>query len=154
MSAGTSTYQTGVSVVARRAAARSRRTLAASSAAREWSTTRARRPGRGSPARRPGPWWRRSACPTPRRAPRRPRSARPARPAAGRETAFGFVLDVPQDPGPGPGPSSPENTWTPGTAYRTGDRVTYAARAYVRLQPHTSRRGWEPPAVPAPWQAA
>ncbi|WP_372463468.1 carbohydrate-binding protein [Streptomyces spinosus] len=25
---------------------------------------------------------------------------------------------------------------------------------YVCLQPHTSRRGWEPPAVPAPWQAA
>ncbi|MFE9353143.1 carbohydrate-binding protein [Streptomyces olivaceoviridis] len=72
----------------------------------------------------------------------------------GREAAFDFVLDVPQDPGPGPGPSSPENTWTPGTAYRAGDWVTYAARAYVCLQPHTSRPGWEPPAVPALWQAA
>ncbi len=44
VSAGTSTYQTGVSVVARRAAARSRRALAASGAAREWSTTRAAAP--------------------------------------------------------------------------------------------------------------
>ncbi|WP_374191273.1 carbohydrate-binding protein [Streptomyces argyrophylli] len=141
-------------MVARRAAARSRRALAASSAARGRSTTRAAAPWAriaGTPA---GPVVARSACPTPRRAPRRPRSARPARPAAGREAAFGFVLDVPRDPGPGPGPSSPENTWTPGTAYRTGDRVAYAARAYVCLQPHTSRRGWEPPAVPAPWQAA
>ncbi|MET9118569.1 carbohydrate-binding protein [Streptomyces longwoodensis] len=75
----------------------------------------------------------------------------------GREAAFDFVLDVPQDPGPGPGPSpspSPGGTWAVGTAYRAGDRVTYAGRAYVCLQAHTAQPGWEPPAVPALWRAA
>ncbi|MCX4997309.1 dioxygenase [Streptomyces longwoodensis] len=73
----------------------------------------------------------------------------------GREAAFDFVLDVPQDPGPGPGPSpSPGGTWAVGTAYRAGDRVTYAGRAYVCLQAHTAQPGWEPPSVPALWRAA
>lgn len=41
-----------------------------------------------------------------------------------------------------------------GVGYRAGDRVTYAGRAYVCLQPHTAQPGWEPPAVPALWRAA
>ncbi|WP_318199750.1 carbohydrate-binding protein [Streptomyces sp. SCL15-4] len=69
----------------------------------------------------------------------------------GREAAFDFVLDVAQDPGPGPTP--PGGTWTIGTAYRTGDQVTYGGRGYTCLQPHTAQPGWEPPAVPALWRA-
>ncbi|MFF9087542.1 carbohydrate-binding protein [Streptomyces sp. NPDC014991] len=77
----------------------------------------------------------------------------------GREAAFDFVLDVPQDPGPGPGPTPtdtppPGGTWAVGVTYRAGDRVTYAGRAYACLQPHTAQPGWEPPAVPALWRAA
>ncbi|MFF9622226.1 carbohydrate-binding protein [Streptomyces griseosporeus] len=72
----------------------------------------------------------------------------------GREAAFDFVLDVPQDPGPGPTPTPPGGTWTVGVTYRAGDRVTYAGRAYVCLQAHTAQPGWEPPAVPALWRAA
>ncbi|MEU2060308.1 carbohydrate-binding protein [Streptomyces sp. NPDC013455] len=71
----------------------------------------------------------------------------------GREAAFDFVLDVPQDPGPGT-PTPPGDAWTVGVAYRAGDRVTYAGRGYVCLQPHTAQPGWEPPAVPALWRAA
>ncbi|CAL9345216.1 carbohydrate-binding protein [Streptomyces sp. enrichment culture] len=74
----------------------------------------------------------------------------------GREAAFDFVLDVPQDPGPTPTPTDtppPGGTWTVGAAYRAGDRVTYAARGYRCLQPHTAQPGWEPPNVPALWQA-
>jgi chitodextrinase len=50
--------------------------------------------------------------------------------------------------------SPPGGTWTVGAAYRAGDRVTYAARAYVCLQAHTAQPGWEPPNVPALWRAA
>ncbi|GGW76442.1 dioxygenase [Streptomyces lucensis JCM 4490] len=72
----------------------------------------------------------------------------------GREAAFDFVLDVPQDPGPGgPGTPSPGTTWAAGTAYKAGDRVTYGGRAYVCLQAHTAQPGWEPPSVPALWRA-
>ncbi|MBY8840333.1 carbohydrate-binding protein [Streptomyces sp. SP2-10] len=72
----------------------------------------------------------------------------------GRQAAFDFVLDVPQDPGPGPGPTPPGTTWTVGAAYRAGDWVTYADLAYVCVQPHTAQPGWEPPAVPALWHPA
>lgn len=81
----------------------------------------------------------------------------------GKEAAFDFVLDVPQDPGPTPTPTStptptptstaPGGTWAVGTAYRAGDAVTYAGRGYVCLQAHTAQPGWEPPAVPALWRA-
>ncbi|MEU2554727.1 carbohydrate-binding protein [Streptomyces sp. NPDC014940] len=74
----------------------------------------------------------------------------------GREAAFDFVLDVPQDPGPTPTPTGTPpagGTWAVGTAYRAGDRVTYAGRGYVCLQAHTAQPGWEPPAVPALWRA-
>ncbi|MFF0200879.1 carbohydrate-binding protein [Streptomyces sp. NPDC005017] len=69
----------------------------------------------------------------------------------GREGAFDFVLAVPQDPGPTP---TPGGTWTVGATYRGGDRVTYGGRAYLCLQTHTAQPGWEPPYVPALWQAA
>ncbi|MGW1981782.1 dioxygenase family protein [Streptomyces collinus] len=75
----------------------------------------------------------------------------------GREAAFDFVLDVPQDPGPGPTPTGTppsDGTWAAGTAYRAGDRVTCAGRGYVCLQAHTAQPGWEPPSVPALWRAA
>ncbi|MFF9603068.1 carbohydrate-binding protein [Streptomyces sp. NPDC014684] len=75
----------------------------------------------------------------------------------GREAAFDFVLDVPQDPGPTPTPTGTPpagGTWAVGTAYRAGDRVTYAGRGYVCLQAHTAQPGWEPPAVPALWRAS
>ncbi|WP_394428095.1 dioxygenase family protein [Streptomyces sp. SGAir0957] len=70
----------------------------------------------------------------------------------GREAAFDFVLDVPQDPGPGT-PTPPGGTWAVGVTYRAGDRVTYAGRGYVCLQAHTAQPGWEPPHVPALWRA-
>ncbi|GAA0463633.1 carbohydrate-binding protein [Streptomyces olivaceiscleroticus] len=72
----------------------------------------------------------------------------------GREAAFDFVLDVPQDPGPSPtGPPPSGSAWATGTAYRAGDRVTHAGRAYVCLQAHTAQPGWEPPTAPALWRA-
>ncbi|MFD0370592.1 carbohydrate-binding protein [Streptomyces sp. NPDC127114] len=76
----------------------------------------------------------------------------------GKEAAFDFVLDVPQDPGPTPTPTptptAPGGTWSAGTAYRAGDAATYGGRGYVCLQAHTAQPGWEPPAVPALWRAA
>ncbi|MFJ5777051.1 carbohydrate-binding protein [Streptomyces sp. NPDC093094] len=74
----------------------------------------------------------------------------------GRQASFDFVLDVPQTPGPDPTPTTtppPGGTWAVGTTYSAGDRVTYAARAYVCLQTHTAGPGWEPPNVPALWRA-
>ncbi|MFE6287635.1 carbohydrate-binding protein [Streptomyces sp. NPDC057877] len=71
----------------------------------------------------------------------------------GREGAFDFVLNVPQDPGPDPTPTPTGGTWTQGATYRVGDRVTYAGRAYACLQAHTAQPGWEPPAAPALWRA-
>ncbi|WAZ23499.1 dioxygenase [Streptomyces cinnabarinus] len=69
----------------------------------------------------------------------------------GREASFDFVLNVPQGPG-GPGPG--DTTWTVGTTYQPGARVTYSGRPYVCLQTHTAQSGWEPPNVPALWQPA
>lgn len=77
----------------------------------------------------------------------------------GREAAFDFVLDVPQDPGPTPTPTAtattapPGGTWTAGRTYGAGDAVTYGGRGYVCLQAHTAQAGWEPPNVPALWRA-
>ena len=42
-------------------------------------------------------------------------------------------------------------TWAAGTAYKVGDRVTYAGVAYQCRQAHTAIPGWEPPNVPALW---
>ncbi|MFD4242116.1 carbohydrate-binding protein [Streptomyces sp. NPDC058525] len=73
-----------------------------------------------------------------------------------REATFDFILDVPQTPGPSPTPTDPTTppggTWTPGTSYRAGDRVTYGPTAYVCLQAHVAMAGWEPPNVPALWR--
>ncbi|MFJ2785071.1 MULTISPECIES: carbohydrate-binding protein [unclassified Streptomyces] len=76
----------------------------------------------------------------------------------GKEAAFDFVLNVPQNPSPSPTPTAttttqpPGGTWAAGTAYRAGDRVTYGGVAYVCLQGHTATVGWEPPKVPALWR--
>jgi len=43
--------------------------------------------------------------------------------------------------------------WAPGVAYAVGDTVTYNGVVYKCLQAHTSQTGWEPPNVPALWQA-
>ncbi|MFI6642377.1 carbohydrate-binding protein [Streptomyces sp. NPDC050504] len=70
----------------------------------------------------------------------------------GKEAAFDFVLNVRQ--GPGPGPSNPPGgtTWTVGTSYTAGARVTYGGTGYVCLQSHTAQPGWEPPATPSLWR--
>ncbi|WP_290050383.1 carbohydrate-binding protein [Amycolatopsis solani] len=82
-----------------------------------------------------------------------------------KEAAFDFVLNVPQTGTPTPptstttptgGPTStpPGGTsWAVGTTYAAGARVTYGGRGYVCLQGHTAQPGWEPPNVPALWQA-
>ncbi|MFB7580200.1 carbohydrate-binding protein [Streptomyces hydrogenans] len=74
----------------------------------------------------------------------------------GREAAFDFVIDVPQNPGPTPTATStttpPGGTWAAGRAYAAGDRVTYGGVGYVCLQAHTAITGWEPPNVPALWR--
>lgn len=66
-----------------------------------------------------------------------------------RQAEFDFVLNVPQDTDP-----PEEGSWSEGTTYAAGDRVTYAGRAYVCLQGHLAQPGWEPPATPALWRAA
>ncbi|MFI2609464.1 M28 family peptidase [Kitasatospora sp. NPDC018619] len=48
---------------------------------------------------------------------------------------------------------NPGGTWTPGTTYQAGDVVTYNGVSYRCLQGHTAQVGWEPPVVPALWQA-
>jgi chitodextrinase len=43
--------------------------------------------------------------------------------------------------------------WTPNVSYHIGDLVTYQGKTYKCIQAHTSQVGWEPPNVPALWQA-
>ncbi len=43
--------------------------------------------------------------------------------------------------------------WAPNVWYNVGDTVTYNGVVYQCLQAHTSLTGWEPPNVPALWQA-
>jgi chitinase len=43
--------------------------------------------------------------------------------------------------------------WVANHAYAVGNRVSYAGKNYQCLQAHTSQVGWEPPNVPALWQA-
>ncbi|WP_182883544.1 lytic polysaccharide monooxygenase [Microbispora sp. H10949] len=71
---------------------------------------------------------------------------------------------LPRTPSPSPSPSAsptrsssptptvPGGTWAAGTAYKVGDRVTYAGVTYRCIQAHTALTGWEPPNVPALWQ--
>lgn len=51
-----------------------------------------------------------------------------------------------------PPPSAP--AWTPGTAYKVGDQVTYNGTVYTCLIAHTAQPSWTPPVVPTMWQAA
>ncbi|MER6366067.1 carbohydrate-binding protein, partial [Kitasatospora sp. NPDC001527] len=44
-------------------------------------------------------------------------------------------------------------SWAVGTTYKAGDVVTYNGVSYRCLQGHTALTGWEPPNVPALWQA-
>lgn len=46
-----------------------------------------------------------------------------------------------------------ETTWQLGATYAAGDVVTYNGVRYRCLQGHTAYQGWEPPNVPALWQA-
>jgi chitin-binding protein len=58
-------------------------------------------------------------------------------------------------PTPTPTPTAtpqPGGTWSAGTAYAVGARVTYAGLTYQCRQAHTALVGWEPPNVPALWQ--
>ncbi|MGA5818015.1 M28 family peptidase [Kitasatospora sp. NPDC094028] len=59
----------------------------------------------------------------------------------------GFSLVV------GGGAPNPGGTWTPGTTYQVGDVVTYNGVGYRCVQGHTAQVGWEPPIVPALWEA-
>ncbi len=43
--------------------------------------------------------------------------------------------------------------WAPNVSYAVGDTVTYNGVVYRCIQAHTSLTGWEPPNVPALWQA-
>src|SRR5688572_26466785 len=43
--------------------------------------------------------------------------------------------------------------WAPNTSYTVNTLVTYGGQTYKCLQAHTSLVGWEPPNVPALWQA-
>jgi chitinase len=44
-------------------------------------------------------------------------------------------------------------SWQPNHAYAVGDLVSYGGHNYRCIQAHTSLVGWEPPNVPALWQA-
>ena len=44
-------------------------------------------------------------------------------------------------------------SWQANHAYAAGDLVSYAGHDYRCIQSHTSQTGWEPPNVPALWQA-
>ena len=54
---------------------------------------------------------------------------------------------------PTPTASGQYPAWVPNHAYAIGDRVSYNGHNYQCLQAHTSLVGWEPPNVPALWQA-
>jgi len=43
--------------------------------------------------------------------------------------------------------------WQAGVSYEIGDVVTYQVTEYECIQAHTSQVGWEPPNVPALWDA-
>src|SRR3954465_3988371 len=59
----------------------------------------------------------------------------------------------PTAPTTAPPTTSPSGTWAAGTAYKVGDVVTYNGVSYRCRQAHTALAGWEPPNVPALWQA-
>ena len=43
--------------------------------------------------------------------------------------------------------------WEPGVDYAVGDQASYDGTIYKCIQAHTSQVGWEPPNVPALWEA-
>ncbi|GII92773.1 lytic polysaccharide monooxygenase auxiliary activity family 9 protein [Sinosporangium siamense] len=56
-------------------------------------------------------------------------------------------------PTPSPSPTQTGSTsWTAGTTYTTGQRVTYNGVTYTCRQGHTALAGWEPPNVAALWE--
>jgi chitinase len=57
------------------------------------------------------------------------------------------------NPTPAPTNSGSGTTWAANQPYKVGDVVTYNGRQYRCIQSHTSLTGWEPPIVPALWQA-
>jgi chitinase len=59
----------------------------------------------------------------------------------------------PPPPSPTPTGTGQYPAWQANHAYATGDRVSYAGHDYQCIQAHTSQVGWEPPNVPALWQA-
>jgi chitinase len=54
---------------------------------------------------------------------------------------------------PTPTQTSGAQPWAAGVSYKAGALVTYGGVTYRCLQAHTSLTGWEPPNVPALWQA-
>ncbi|GHC74951.1 M20/M25/M40 family metallo-hydrolase [Streptomyces flavofungini] len=52
-----------------------------------------------------------------------------------------------------PGDGGGETTWKLGETYAAGDVVTYEGVRYRCIQGHTAYPGWEPPNVPALWEA-
>ncbi|BCB90166.1 hypothetical protein Psuf_074790 [Phytohabitans suffuscus] len=70
-----------------------------------------------------------------------PRTTRPRPPPLPRDAA-GHHAAADQRP------AAPANTgggtWATGTAYRTGDEVTFQGQRYRCRQSHTSLSGWEP----------
>ncbi|HCT81237.1 MAG TPA: hypothetical protein DGG94_21760 [Micromonosporaceae bacterium] len=63
-------------------------------------------------------------------------------------TTYADVAQGGNPPDPGTHPA-----WATNTAYATGDKVSYSGRNYRCIQSHTSQAGWEPPNVPALWEA-
>ena len=55
--------------------------------------------------------------------------------------------------GGGGGGGGGGGTWQANHAYHVGDVVSFNGHNYKCLQAHTSQVGWEPPNVPALWQA-
>lgn len=45
------------------------------------------------------------------------------------------------------------DAWAVGSSYYTDDLATYDGKAYRCIQAHTAQAGWEPPSVPALWEA-
>ncbi len=66
---------------------------------------------------------------------------------------YGLTLTTTDDGGTDPPTDPPGGTWAAGTVYQAGDTVTYGGTSYRCLQSHQALPGWEPPNVPALWQA-
>jgi chitinase len=58
-----------------------------------------------------------------------------------------------KSPTPTPSGTGHYPSWQPNHTYAAGDRVSYNGHDYQCIQGHTSQVGWEPPNVPALWQA-